>query len=64
MSISPSIDFSTRRLAYAARLKGIPKEALIGWMTVAEAAVVEEVYAEPSAYTNAHLYVREYGVEG
>jgi hypothetical protein len=62
MSLSPSVEFSTRRLAHAARVKGLPKEAIMGWCSPAEQAVVEEVYAEP-IYLNAHLYLRHYGME-
>lgn len=62
MSIPPSIDFSTRRLAYAARLKGIPLGVFSGWLTTRELEVANEVYKGP-IYDNADLYVRMYGVE-
>lgn len=62
MSLSASVKFSTFRLAYAARLKGLPKEALMGWMSAAEREVVEEAYAS-SIYPNADVYLKAYGLE-
>lgn len=62
MNLSAPSEFSTFRLAYAARLKGLPKEALMGWMTPAERAIVEEAYAS-SIYPNADLYLKAYGLE-
>ncbi|HEY7822807.1 MAG TPA: hypothetical protein VIG24_08245 [Acidimicrobiia bacterium] len=58
----PSIEFSTRRLAYAARLKGIPFEAFSGWLSSAERAIAEECY-KGSLYPSAEYYLKAYGVD-
>lgn len=58
----PSLEFSTRRLAYAARLKGIPFEAFSGWLSVKEREIAEECY-NGALYPDAEYYLKAYGVE-
>ena len=60
MSLSPAAEFSTRRLAHAARAKGIPLEAYSQWLTRKEQEIAAEVYAE-TLYLSANLYLRRFG---
>lgn len=59
---SPITDFSTRRLAYAARLKGIPLEAFAGWLSKSELKIAQQCY-KGAMFPDAEQYLKSYGVE-